>query len=299
MRLLPAALAAIVVVATLAAPGHAQQRLKQLLEQRREAGPVDPLPAGTRVERDIAYGTDPRQRYDVYLPVNAKPGAPILLMVHGGGWRIGDKDSRGVTGNTAAHWLAKGFVFVSTNNRLLPDADPVQQAGDVAAAVASVQKRAPQWRADPARMVLMGHSAGAHLVALLGASPSMLRQAGALQPLGVVALDSAAMDVPQMMEKPLLPDVYAAAFGSDPKFQRAASPFHQLTRQALPMLLVCSSRRPDSCPQGRALAQKASSHGVPMQVLPQNLSHGEINDQLGLPSAYTRAVSAWIDRLLE
>ena len=302
MRLPTAVLAAIVALSALSAPGHAQQRLRQLIEQRREAresGETAPLPAGTRVERDIAYGTDPRQRYDVYLPVNAKPGAPILLMVHGGGWRRGDKTSPGVVGNKAAHWLARGFVFVSVNNRLLPDADPVQQAGDVAAAVASVQKRAPQWRADPARMVLMGHSAGAHLVALLGASPSMLRQAGALQPLGVVALDSAAMDVPQMMEKPLLPDVYAAAFGSDPKFQRAASPFHQLTRQALPMLLVCSSRRPDSCPQGRALAQKASSHGVPMQVLPQNLSHGEINDQLGLPSAYTRAVSAWIDRLLE
>lgn len=112
MRLLPAALAAIVVVATLAAPGHAQQRLKRLLEQRREAGPVAPLPAGTRVERDIAYGPHPKQRFDVYLPAQVKAGAPILFMVHGGGWRIGDKDSRGVTGNKAAHWLQKGFVFV-------------------------------------------------------------------------------------------------------------------------------------------------------------------------------------------
>ena len=116
-------------------------------------------------------------------------------MVHGGGWRRGDKASPGVVGEKAAHWLAKGYVFVSVDYRLLPDADPLQQAHDVAAAVASVQKRAPQWRADPRRMVLMGHSAGAHLVALLGAAPSLLAQAGALRPLGVVALDSAAMNL--------------------------------------------------------------------------------------------------------
>ena len=177
-------------------------------------------------------------------------------------------------------------------------ADPLQQARDVAAAVASVQARAPHWGADPQRMVLMGHSAGAHLVALLGSAPSILADAGAMRPLGVVALDSAAMNVPAMMEHPVLPGIYDAAFGSDRGFWAAASPFHRLDRNALPMLIVCSSQRRDSCPQGKALAVKASGLGIPMQVLPEDLSHGEINHQLGQPSAYTRAVSDWIDRLL-
>lgn len=299
MRLLPFVLAAIVVAATLAGTGHSQQRVEQRLEQGPKAGPLAPLPAGTRVERDIAYGPHPKHRFDVYLPAQVQPGAPILFMVHGGGWRMGDKDSRGVAGNKAAHWLAKGFVFVSTNNRLLPDADPVQQARDVAAAVAAVQARATQWGADPQRMVLMGHSAGAHLVALLGASPSLLAGAGARAPRGVVSLDSAAMDVPEMMRKPLLPDLYNNAFGTDRAFWMAASPSHQLTRNGLPMLIVCSGRRADACPQGRALTEKAAGLGVPMQVLPQDLSHGEINHDLGEPSAYTRAVSAWIDRAVK
>ena len=65
------------------------------------------------------------------------------------------------------------------------------------------------------------------------------------------------------------------------------------------MLIVCSSRRADACPQGRALTEKAAGLGVPMQVLPQDLSHGEINHDLGEPSAYTRAVSAWIDRAVD
>lgn len=298
MRLLPAALAAIVAFATLAVPANAQQRLRQLLEQRRETRAAAALPAGTRIERDIAYGQHPKQRYDVYLPAKAKPNAPILLMVHGGGWRTGDKGNPGVAGDKAAHWLAKGFVFVNVNNRLLPDADPLQQARNVAAAVASAQQRAPQWGADPKRLVLMGHSAGAHLVALLGTSPDLLAAASAVRPRGVIALDSAAMNVPEMMRKPRLPDLYHDAFGADPAFWASASPFHRLSRQGLPMLIVCSSRRPDSCPQGRALAEKAKDLGVPMQVLTEDLSHGEINHDLGKPSAYTRAVSDWIDRLL-
>lgn len=281
------------------ADAGAQQRLRHLVEQRREAREAGAVPAGVRIERDIAYGPHPKQRYDVYLPAKTKPGAPILLMVHGGGWRRGDKDNPGVAGDKAAYWLAKGFVFVNVDNRLLPDTDPLEQARDVAAAVASAQERAPRWGADPRRLVLMGHSAGAHLVALLGSAPGLLAKAGAVRPLGVVALDSAAMNVPEMMEKSLLPGIYDNAFGTDRAFWVAASPFHQLTRQGLPMLVVCSSRRSDSCAQGRSLMEKAKGLGVPMRVLPEDMSHGEINHELGKSSAYTRAVSDWIDRLLD
>jgi arylformamidase len=73
----------------------------------------------------------------------------------------------------------QGYVLVSTNYRLLPAARPLEQAGDVARALALVQKQAPQWGADPKRLVLMGHSAGAHLAMLLHASPDMAAKAGA------------------------------------------------------------------------------------------------------------------------
>jgi acetyl esterase/lipase len=297
MRRLARATVLLLLAGWVAIPAAgAQQRLRRLIEQRRELAAAAPLSAGTRIEHDVAYGPDARQRYDVYLPAGLKPGAPILVMVHGGGWRTGDKGHAGVVGNKAAHWLGKGYVFVSVNYRLLPDADPVQQASDVAAAVASIQRRAAGWGADPARLVLMGHSAGAHLVALLGVSPSMLAKAGASPPRGVVALDSAAMDVPTMMAKPRLPALYEAAFGRDPAFWRSASPFHQLSRGAVPMLVVCSSRRPVACPQGRSLAARADGLGVTVEVLPEDLTHAAINHDLGADSAYTRAVSAWIDR---
>ena len=68
------------------------------------------LPAGTRVLADIAYGSDARQRFDVYLPAEAR-NAPVLFIVHGGAWRNGWKDHRGLIANKAAHWIPKGYAI--------------------------------------------------------------------------------------------------------------------------------------------------------------------------------------------
>lgn len=302
----------LIIALTVTTPIAAQQRLRerllQRLEQRdgREEGETMRTtratpPPDARVERDIAYGPDPKQRYDVYLPAQVTPGAPILVMVHGGGWRTGDKSLANVVNNKAAWWLARGGVFVSVNNRLVPAADPLQQARDVAAAIASVQQHARQWQADPGKTLLMGHSAGAHLVALLGSDPALLRQAGAQRPLGVVSLDSGALDVPALMQQTRVPPLYHDAFGADPAYWASASPMQQLQRDAVPMLLVCSSTRhfPTSpCDEARKFAARGRTLGVAMQVQPEALSHAEINDQLGLPSAYTEAVTRWIDTRL-
>ncbi|MCL6618881.1 MAG: alpha/beta hydrolase [Thermomonas hydrothermalis] len=314
MRTLTAIAAVITTLILLPSPDSMaapQQRLRERLIQRMEqrAGQNDEAgraeratpPPGAQVERDIAYGPDRKQRYDVYLPARVTPGAPILVMVHGGGWRTGDKALARVVNNKATWWLARGGVFVSVNNRLVPDADPLEQARDVAAAVASIQQHARQWQANPAKTLLMGHSAGAHLVALLGSNPALLRQAGAQPPLGVVALDSGALDVPALMTQQRVPSLYRDAFGSDPAFWASVSPQQQLQRDGLPMLLVCSSTRripTPPCDEARKLAEHGRTLGVPMQVLPQALTHAEINDQLGLPSAYTDAVAGWIDQRL-
>lgn len=295
--------AAVLLLLALAAADAPAQALRERLQQAREASrqpaarPPE-LPAGTRVLRDLAYGDDPRQRFDVYLPAKPLDAAPVILVVHGGGWANGNKDNPGVVENKAAYWLPKGYVLVSINYRMRPDTAPIDQARDVARALADVQKRAPSWNADPANVLLMGHSAGAHLAALVGASSTLWREAGAARPRGVVSLDSGALDVPQTMKKPPLPRIYDAAFGRNPADWIAASPYHQLTRDAVPMLFVCSSRRQDACPQGRAMAEKAKTLGVAMEVLPEDLSHGEVNHLLGAPSAYTEAVDTFVQRHL-
>ena len=128
-------------------------------------------PSHIQTLSDIAYGTDPAQRFDVYIPANVKQ-APVLFMVHGGGWDSGDKANAASVLNKMQYWTARGYVFISTNYRLLPQADVGQQAQDVAFAISHAQTHASEWGADANRFILMGHSAGAHLVSLVMASPS-------------------------------------------------------------------------------------------------------------------------------
>ena len=206
------------------------------------------LPAGVRRIADVAYGTDPRQRFDVYLPeAPLAANAPLIVMVHGGAWMIGNKAMPQVVENKAARWVTRGAVLVSVNYRLVPQVGPLDEADDVVHALAKVQQLAPSWGADPQRLVLMGHSAGAHLVALLGASPSLAQRAGATAWLGTVALDSAALNLPALMQQRHA-RFYDRVFGSDPALWRAASPYDALGAGAPPLLLVCSTQRGDgSC----------------------------------------------------
>ena len=285
------------VIALCAAGANAGPLRERLLERRAErnasdAGAHSTLPG--KVLRDIPYGSDPRQRYDVYLPGQTAPGAPVIFMVHGGGWRIGGKAETAVVQNKAPYFTGRGYVFISINYRMLPDADPLAQAQEVAQALADAQRKAAGWSADPRRFILMGHSAGAHLVALLTAQPAL---ASGSRWLGTVALDSGALDVPDIMEHRHL-RLYDEAFGSDPAFWRNVSPAHVLQAGSQPMLLVCSTQRDDSCPQAREFAQRLRAGGARAEVLEQAKSHREINLQLGADAAYTQAVQAFLDSLL-
>jgi len=251
------------------------------------------IPTGVRVLQDVAYGPAPLQRMDVYLPLSIVQGAPVIFLVHGGAWRKGDKAHARLVQNKLNRWVPAGVVLVSVNYRLLPQTPVQEQARDIARALAYAQQQAPAWGANPSRFITMGHSAGAHLVALLAANPAAAQAAGASPVLATVALDSAVMDVPHAMEQPHLP-LYDDAFGTNPLVWRALSPLHQWTSQAAPVLLVCSTKRATACEQAQRLNVQAKSLGTQARTLPQDLSHGEINELLGLPSRYTSAVEGFI-----
>lgn len=259
-----------------------------------EERPIDlqAIQPGARKVTD-SYGSDPRQAIDVYIPPNAR-NAPVLVMVHGGAWMIGDKANTGSVENKLKHWLPKGFIVVSVNYRMLPDIMAYEQAGDVAQAVAYVQDHASRWGGDAGRLILMGHSAGAHIVALLSSAPDMVGKPWA----GTVVLDSAVMDVPAVMERHHL-GFYDKAFGSEMSYWRKASPIHRWTPAAVPMMLVCSSKRPDHpCDAAKAFHDKAEKAGEAMPVFPRALTHEEVNRTLGLPGDYTDAVDAFIAQRL-
>ncbi len=301
----PLAVSSLVLAAALAlASGAGAQGLRErfiahIKEKSAQAQPVDPaqyLPGATRAE--AAYGTDAAQTIEIYSPPHAQ-GAPVIVMVHGGGWRIGDKNVRGTVENKLKHWLPQGFVVVSIDYRMLPDAPVDVQARDVAAAVAYVEAHAGDWGADGNRLILMGHSAGAHLVSLLSADPARVTAAGGHVWRGTVVLDSAALDVAHVMTAKH-PKLYDDAFGNDPAFWASVSPTAQLKPGAVPMMLVCSLKRPDdSCGQSGAFAERLKAIGMDAPVVPQPLTHMEINNNLGLGGDYTSTVDGFISARLK
>ncbi|MDB5492511.1 MAG: hypothetical protein JWO78_2360 [Micavibrio sp.] len=253
------------------------------------------IPPGINVIHDFPYGALPDQKMDIYSKGNPS-GAPVIFMVHGGGWRNGGKDIGKTVDNKVARWVPEGFVLISINYPMIPDAGVAAQAGHVALALATAQKHAAQWGADPAKFILMGHSAGAHLVSLLNADPDAAYRHGAEPWIGTVSLDSGAMNVVELMQAHHA-RLYDDAFGTDPEQWKALSPYYAMTTKAGPWLNVCSTKRDTSCSQSKAMADRAATLGVRAALHQENLTHGQINGNLGLTGAYTVAVEAFMAAL--
>ncbi|WP_232494193.1 alpha/beta hydrolase [Novosphingobium kaempferiae] len=252
----------------------------------------------------ISYGTERLQNLD-FWPAARKGPAPLVLFVHGGGWKRGSKDN--ATGRyKAAHYTAEGYAFASVDYRLVPEATVEQQAQDVADALAALLKRADSLGIARGKVVLMGHSAGAHLVALLGTDPQYLRKAGLSYAdiRGVIPLDGAAYDVPgQMQEGPrVMGGTYRQAFGDDPARQRALSPTLQAAAPNAPAFLLLHVQRADGVRQAEALEAALRKAGTPVErqsVPGQGLrGHMQINRELGSPDyAATGVVDRWLAKV--
>lgn len=246
----------------------------------RAAAAYPPVP-GTR---EYAYGADPKQRLDLVKPAGVAR-VPVLLFVHGGGWSIGDKAH---AAPDKARWAnSKGWAFASANYRLVPQATVEQQAADVASAIAWLRANAATQGLDPDRIVLMGHSAGAHLAALVGTDPRYLKAAGVPMRAvkGVVLLDGAGYDVAPQANAPRNPvkPMYDAAFGKDPKRQAALSPTHQAAAPNVARWLILPiQRRQDSQVQSKGLADALNRAGASAAVVAvSDESHGSLNKGLG------------------
>lgn len=283
--------------------GVAQAQIGERWRERR-AERMEKQAAQGRVTgaQTIAYGKDPLQVLDLWLPKASKAKAPLVLYVHGGGWKRGSKDS--ATGRAKpVHYPAQGYAFVSINYRLVPAATVEQQAADVAGALAALLSRADALGIDRTKVVLMGHSAGAHLVALIGTDERYLRAAGLsfADVDGVISNDGAAYDVPAQMQDGgrFMADTYVQAFGTDPARQRAISPTLQATAPNVPRFLMLHVQRADGVKQAEALAAalRKAGTGVEVASFPGNglKGHAEINRKLG-ESAYpaTDVVDLWL-----
>jgi acetyl esterase/lipase len=123
----------------------------------------------------IAYGSRSRQLLDVYVPVDGAGAAPVVVFFYGGGWRDG---ARGDYAFVASSLTRAGFVVVIPDYRLYPEVVFPDFVADAAAAVAWSLDNASLYGGDPGEIHVMGHSAGAHLAALLATDGRYLGEHG-------------------------------------------------------------------------------------------------------------------------
>lgn len=124
---------------------------------------------------DMKYGNKDSQRLRFWKTPN--PKAPIVLFVHGGSWRSGTYlDSLGSV--KVGHLARQGYAFATVNYTLIPSVTVEEQIQEIANSLAYLVQNAARLDIDPKRVVLMGHSSGAHVVTLLGTDPSYLERAG-------------------------------------------------------------------------------------------------------------------------
>lgn len=245
----------------------------------------------------ILYGKSQRQQIDLYSPQDAVDDLPVILFVHGGGWSMGDK--RNVEAKPG-HFTSAGYIFASTGYRLVPNVRVEDQAKDVGAAVQALVGQAATIGIDPKRIVLMGHSAGAHLAALVAADPQYSGDAfGAIK--GVILLDGAGYDVAKAMEDagPRQWQMYNAAFGNDPERHSALSPLTHVGGQDAPhWLALYVEDRDASRDQSDALVKALIENGASAVALPIiDTNHSRIKQEMGTAqgATQTKAVDAFLE----
>lgn len=250
----------------------------------------------------VSYGAHERQGVDFYPASDPASRPPLVVFVHGGGWSVGNR-TRTVQGKPA-HFVGQGYAFASVGYRVLPDAPVEEQARDVARAIAKLRAQADSLGFDPDRIVLMGHSAGAHLAALVSTDPQFSSAADFAAIRGVVLLDGAGYDVVANMARPDLqmPGVYTRVFGSDQARQRALSPItHVGAPDASDWLILHVADRPQSRDQSEALAAALEAAGARAEVVAvEDTDHGRLNRELGTQGdRATATVDAFLDRLFD
>jgi acetyl esterase/lipase len=140
--------------------------------------------SGLTIQRDIAYGNDPRQKLDIYRPATSNPAQPVIVFFYGGSWNSGSKT---IYPFVAATLARTGMVVVVPDYRVYPQVKYPDFLRDCARATAWVQAHPAQTGTGP--LFLMGHSAGAYNAIMLGLDPSWLRDAGAAGPItGLIGL---------------------------------------------------------------------------------------------------------------
>lgn len=271
------------------------------------------LAAEPKEYHDLPYAEPKheRQTLDIYAPA-AGGGHPVVFWIHGGGWQTGDKAE---VQHKPQAFVERGFVFVSTNYRMLPDVDMPTIFRDVAKSLGWVHKHIGEYGGDPTRILVMGHSAGAQLAALMSIDDRYLKAEGvplaALK--GCVPVDGDTYDVPAIIEtaetrrrvhgQPQAKFGHREKFGNDPAKHRDYSAVtHVAPGKGIPPFLVLYvADHPDNAAQAQRLEGALKQAGVPVRLFgARETNHNRLNDHLGqADDPATKALYEFVDASLK
>ncbi|MEQ2009010.1 MAG: alpha/beta hydrolase [Limisphaerales bacterium] len=245
---------------------------------------------------NVPFGdpANPRQKLDIYAPAGAK-GLPVVFWIHGGGWQAGDRTSIQLKPQAL---VEKGFVFVSTGYRLLPEVDMVTIFRDVAKSLGWVHKNIAQHGGDPKRIIVGGHSAGAQLAALICIDDRYAKAEGVPFSVlkGCFPVDGDTYDVPAMIETaetrlrvhgfPMPKQGHRVKFGNTPELHRDYSAVtHVAKGKGIPPFFILHvADHPDTTMQARRLDVALKEAGITSKLFgARETNHTRVNENIGLP----------------
>lgn len=252
--------------------------------------------AAQELKADIPVGGG--QYVDVHIPQKTQRlglfafarKAPVILYVHGGGWIRGDR--RRVY-NLPEYANSRGYLLVSASYRPVPRTNIDGQIRDVARAISWTRNNIARYGGDPRKIVIMGHSAGAHLVSMVAAQ----KKGGKLA--GVVANDVQAYDmVAYASIRGSIDGVYLRAFGSNPANWIRWSPVTYVRQgRGFPPFLVMysNSHRPRRAVVSVAFAKELRRRGTQVTLFNgSRYTHGSIARGIGKSQEVTSALDRFL-----
>jgi len=263
------------------------------------------LASEMEVKRNIPYAdtNSRRQQLDVYAPEGGKD-LPVVVWIHGGGWRIGNKI---LVQKKPQAFVDQGYVFVSISYRFVPNHKMNDLATDVATATKWVHDNVEQHGGSPETIFVGGHSAGAHLAALVCSDESYLKSQGlGLKNIaGCFPVDTATYDAEKLISflqrtGSARVATYLPAFGDTAESQQKYSPITHINKGTHypPFLLLHVASRPDATLMSNAFAKAVQNAGGEAETFAaKGKDHGSINKELGNPGDEpTQAVLAFLKK---
>ncbi len=237
---------------------------------------------------DIKYSQkakDPRlNSLDIYMPRKGSK-SPVIVWIHGGVWTFGDKSD---VDSKPEYFTSKGYIFISVNHRLSPDARFPAHVQDVADAMVWIHNNLVDYSGDPSKIFLMGYASGAHLAALVSLNEHLLREAGGSLSMikGVVLLDGVGFDMVSTM-----PDAVSKVrewcidtFGDSPNNWADASPVSYVKAGSIapPYLIIYAGTKSPTEKDALLLSKKLSEAGIKNKVMNYSKKNNlSINKELG------------------